>query len=103
MSIKNKINASSLISKAKPDTITRAGITANLKFTRGKQLVEHDPFTLIPDPQNPRPGELIDDIWLKENLKIGTEHSLCKLNSDSGEYLIPKYSEIPHLENEALP
>lgn len=86
--------ASSLTSKVnKPDTITRAGITANLKFTRGKQLVEHDPFSLIPDPQNPRPGEIIDEAWLRDMLKIGTEQSLCNF-SESGDYVIPEFSEL---------
>lgn len=95
MSIKKKIITSSLTSNVgKPDTVTRAGITANLKFTRGKQLVEHDPFALIPDPQNPRPNELIDENWLRENLKLRTEHSLCKLNQATSEYIIPEYSEL---------
>ena len=86
--------ASSLTSKVnKPDTITRAGITANLKFTRGKQLVEHDPFSWIPDPQNPRPGEIIDEAWLRDMLKIGTEQSLCNF-SESGDYVIPEFSEL---------
>ncbi|WP_133137547.1 ParB/RepB/Spo0J family partition protein [Legionella rowbothamii] len=102
MSIKKKIMASSLTSKLnKPDTITRAGITANLKFTRGKQLVEHDPFSLIPDPQNPRPGEIIDESWLRTMLHIGTEQSLCTL-LPSGDYVIPEYSQLPCEQEESL-
>ena len=85
----------------KPDTATRAGITAQLKFTRGKQLVEHNPFDLIPDPQNPRPGEIINDEWLISNLKIGTEQSLCKLLPDNS-YFIPEISEILSEYNEQL-
>ena len=78
----------------KPSTVTRAGITAEIKLTRGKQLVEHSPITLIPDPNNPRPGDQIDDAWLQEHLMIGTEHSLCKLSPETGEYVIPKFSEL---------
>lgn len=95
MSLRKKIIANPLASKAnKPDTVTRAGITANLKYTRGKQLVEHDPFTLIPDPQNPRPGELVDESWLKEHLRLGTNQSLCKLDSSTNEFIIPEFSEL---------
>ena len=57
------INSS--IGSNKPSTVTRAAITAEIKPSRGKQLVEHNPFLLIPDPANPRPGEVIDDEWLK--------------------------------------
>lgn len=78
----------------KPSTVTRAGITAEIKLTRGKQLVEHNPLLLIPDPNNPRPGDLIDDAWLKEYLKIGTEYSLCKFLHETGEYVIPMFSEL---------
>lgn len=103
MSLKKKIIANSLTSKPKkPDTIIRAGITASLKYTRGKQLVEHDPFLLIPDPQNPRPGEIIDDAWLKDKLKIGTEGSLCKVDNESGEYVIPEYSQLHDISDEAI-
>jgi len=77
----------------KPNTVTRAGITADIKMTRGKQLVEHNPFNLIPDPQNPRPGEVVDDTWLKLNLKLGTDDSLCKVNSE-GTYIIPDFSDL---------
>ena len=94
--------ASSLTSKVnKPDTITRAGITANLKFTRGKQLVEHDPFSLIPDPQNPRPGEIIDEAWLRTMLHIGSEQSLCTM-LESGDYFIPEFSQLPCESSESL-
>lgn len=86
----------------KPNTITRAGITANLKFTRGKQLVEHNPFSLIPDPKNPRPGELIDDFWLISNLKIGTSNSLCKEDKELGGYIIPEFSVLSCESNEDL-
>lgn len=92
---KKKIIGNSLKSKVnKPSTITRAAITADIKLTRGKQLVEHTPFALIPDPQNPRPGEVIDDKWLKDNLKVGTEESLCKINLETGEYEIPEISSL---------
>ena len=78
----------------KPSTVTRAGITAEIKLTRGKQLVEHNPMLLIPDPNNPRPGDQIDDVWLQEHLRIGTEHSLCKFLHETGEYVIPMFSEL---------
>lgn len=78
----------------KPSTIMRAGITADIKYTRGKQLVEHEPLKLIPDPNNPRPGEVIDDVWLKQNLLIGTEFSLCKFNPQSNEYEIPELAAL---------
>jgi hypothetical protein len=78
----------------KLSTATRAGITAEIKLTRGKQLVEHSPMLLIPDPNNPRPGDQIDDAWLKKHLMIGTERSLCKLLSETGEYVIPRFSEL---------
>lgn len=104
MSLKKKIITKSLIANkvSKPDTVTRAGITANLKFTRGKQLVEQDPFSLIPDPYNPRPGEIIDDAWLKKHLFIGTEKSLCKVSERTGEYLIPELSELDVEADESI-
>jgi hypothetical protein len=104
MSIKKKISTSSLTNSkvSKPDTVTRAGITANLKFTRGKQLVEHSPFSLIPDPNNPRPGEIIDESWLKKYLFIGTPNSLCRISEDSGEYEIPEYSQLHFGVNDNL-
>ncbi|MCH9091634.1 ParB/RepB/Spo0J family partition protein [Legionella pneumophila] len=104
MSIKKKIITSSLTSNKikKPDTVTRAGITANLKFTRGKQLVEHDPALLIPDPYNPRPGEIIDEHWLRKNLYIGTDKSLCRFSKETGEYIIPEYSQLICEANESL-
>ncbi|HGF0779159.1 TPA: chromosome partitioning protein ParB, partial [Legionella pneumophila] len=104
MSIKKKIITSSLTSNKikKPDTVTRAGITANLKFTRGKQLVEHDPALLIPDPYNPRPGEIIDEHWLRKNLYIGTDKSLCRFSKETGEYIIPEYSQLNCEANESL-
>lgn len=77
----------------KPSTITRAAITAEIKPTRGKQLVEHNPSALIPDPNNPRPGDQIDDIWLNKNLLIDSDRSLCRYD-DNGEYLIPTFNEL---------
>lgn len=104
MSIKKKIKTTSLTSNKinKPDTVVRAGITANLKFTRGKQLVEHCPFSLIPDPFNPRPGEIIDEDWLKRNLYLGTEESMCRLSKETGEFVIPTFSDLNFDSNEAL-
>ena len=92
---KAKLSSKSLntLTASKPSTVTRAAITAEIKPTRGKQLVEHNPFALIPDPENPRPGEQIDDYWLVKYLYIGTENSLCKYN-DSGEYIIPTFKEL---------
>lgn len=87
------LSLSSMASK-KPSTVTRAAITAEIKPTRGKQLVEHDPLTLIPDPNNPRPGEQIDDLWLIENLMIGSDDSLCKFIQETGEYIIPSFDEL---------
>lgn len=96
MSLKKKIITKSLTANKinKPDTVTRAGITANLKFTRGKQLVEQNPFSLIPDPYNPRPGEVIDENWLKQHLFLGTDKSLCKLSDKTGEFIIPEFSQL---------
>jgi hypothetical protein len=104
MSLKKKIITKSLPfnGNSKPDTVTRAGITANLKFTRGKQLVEHDPFSLIPDPYNPRPGEIIDEDWLRKNLFIGTAQSLCRISESSGEYFIPEFGNLKIDHNDAL-
>ncbi|MGC1182641.1 ParB/RepB/Spo0J family partition protein [Legionella sp.] len=102
MPIKKKIITSSLTSSNKPDTVIRAGITANKKFTRGKQLVEHDPSLLIPDPFNPRPGEIIDESWLKKNLHIGTDKSLCRTSQETNEYEIPEYSQLNLDEDESL-
>lgn len=104
MSLKKKIITKSLTANKvnKPDTVTRAGITANLKFTRGKQLVEQDPFSLIPDPYNPRPGEVIDENWLKQHLFIGTDKSLCRLSERTGEFLIPEFSQLDIEANESI-
>lgn len=104
MSLKKKIITKSLTANNlnKPDTVTRAGITANLKFTRGKQLVEQDPFSLIPDPENPRPGEVIDDNWLKQNLFLGTDKSLCKISDKTGEYIIPDFLQLDIEANEEI-
>lgn len=83
----------------KPSTITRAGITADLKLTRGKQLVEHNPFSLIPDPDNPRPGEVINDQWLVDHLFLGTENSLCKFDETKKQFYIPLFSELPNQDH----
>jgi ParB-like chromosome segregation protein Spo0J len=103
MSLKKKIIQKSLSTTKfnKPDTVTRAGITANLKFTRGKQLVEQNPFSLIPDPCNPRPGEVIDEDWLKRYLFIGTDKSLCRQSGEGGVF-IPEYSQLGFESNEEL-
>ncbi|HAT3881194.1 TPA: chromosome partitioning protein ParB [Legionella pneumophila] len=103
-SLKKKISAKSLSTKInnKPNTVTRAGITANLVFTRGKQLVEHNPFSLIPDPQNPRPGEIIDDKWLLRNLRLGLDDSLCGYNSETNTYEIPELHELNVNVNEKI-
>lgn len=104
MSLKKKIITKSLTANklSKPNTVTRAGITANLKFTRGKQLIEQDPFALIPDPYNPRPGEVIDEFWLRENLFIGSDKSLCKLSDETGEWQIPEFSQLGIEDNEII-
>ncbi len=94
MTVKKIRIGSKVFNTEKPSTVTRAAITANLKPTRGKQLVEHDPISLIPDPNNPRPGDQIDDGWLKKHLMIGTEHTLCKL-SESNNYIIPTFDQLP--------
>lgn len=94
---KAKLTSKSLNSYAdnntKPSTVTRAAITAEIKPTRGKQLVEHNPLALIPDPSNPRPGDQIDDNWLNKYLLIGSENSLCR-HGVNGEYLIPTFEEL---------
>jgi len=104
MSLKKKIITNSLTANKinKPDTVTRAGITANLKYTRGKQLIEQDPFTLIPDPYNPRPGEIIDGNWLIKNLFVGTKESLCKISDETGEYFIPEFFQLNIEQNDDL-
>ena len=77
----------------KPSTVARAAITAEIKPTRGKQLVEHNPLALIPDPSNPRPGDQIDDAWLFKYLHIGSELCLCRFD-ESGDYIIPRFIEL---------
>ena len=94
------INSS--IGSNKPSTVTRAAITAEIKPSRGKQLVEHNPFLLIPDPANPRPGEVIDDEWLKSTLGLGTERSLCYYDDSSNEYHIPEYLALDLGSDESL-
>lgn len=76
----------------KPGTAERAEITARLKIPRGRQLVEHNPWELLPDPNNPRPDEAIDEHWLKKVLHIGSEKSLCKLNGK--EWVIPEFHDL---------
>lgn len=100
--ISSKLINSSIGLSGKPSTITRAAITAEIKPSRGKQLVEHNPFSLIPDPANPRPGEVIDDAWLLRVLKLGTDASLCYYNDASGDYYIPEFSELDLAGNEDL-
>jgi hypothetical protein len=78
----------------KPNTVMRAGITAEIKPTRGKQLVEHNPLSLIPDPSNPRPGDKIDDAWINNYLMIGEEHSLCSIDESTGAYFIPPFEDL---------
>lgn len=93
---------SSIVATNKPSTITRAAITAEIRPSRGKQLVEHNPFALIPDPSNPRPGEIIDDLWLKNILNLGTPSSRCYYDDASGEYHIPEFLELNISFNEDL-
>lgn len=100
--ISSKLIQSSIGSVNKPSTVTRAAITAEIKPSRGKQLVEHNPFSLIPDPANPRPGEIIDDTWLIRELKLGTEASLCYYDDASGDYYIPEFSALDIVGNEDL-
>ena len=107
MSIKkSKIMSKSLGSvndlTIKPSTVTRAGITAEIKPTRGRQLVEHNPMSLIPDPNNPRPGDQIDDRWLEKHLLIGTENSLCKFIQETGEYVIPTFDQLNSVFSEDI-
>lgn len=94
---KMKLTSKSLSSSGdisnKPSTVTRAAITAEIKPTRGKQLVEHNPLALIPDPGNPRPGDQIDDAWLKKYLLVGSDSCLCKYDS-GGEFVIPIFQEL---------
>jgi len=78
----------------KPSTVTRAGITAQIKPSRGKELVEHAPMLLIPDPNNPRPGDIINDDWLIENLFIGKENCLCRFDTESNDFLIPSVDQL---------
>jgi len=93
MSVKKvKLTSKSLNSfgdSNKPSTITRAAITAEIKPTRGKQLVEHNPFALIPDPSNPRP----DDVWLEKYLLIGRDDCLCKYD-ENNEFVIPEFNQL---------
>lgn len=63
--------------------------------------MKQDPFCLIPDPYNPRPGEIIDEEWIKINLKLNTENSLCRISSDN-EYIIPDYADLNLDYNEKL-
>lgn len=95
---KTRISSQSLTTTinrdSKPSTATRAAITAEIKLTRGKQLVEHDPLFLIPDPNNPRPGDQIDDLWLKKHLLIDSENNLCHIDTNK-EYNIPTFAELP--------
>lgn len=91
MPIKKGIKFSSVDVK-KPSTAMRAGITADIRYTSGKELVEHDPWSLIPDPNNPRPNEVINDRWLTEVLLLKTDESLCSMRGK--EWVIPTYKEL---------
>lgn len=71
---KKKIDGSH---KNKMDIAGKAGLTTALKYTEGKELVELSPWSLIPDPNNPRPGEIIDDAWLLRVLRLNTKGCLC--------------------------
>ena len=86
-------------SSDKPGTAERAEITARIRIPRGRQLVEHNPWDLLPDPNNPRPGEVIDEHWLKRVLHLGGDNSLCVL--DGKEWLIPDFSELHEDTGEA--
>ena len=100
MSGKMKLSMKS--ATAKNSTADRAELTMNIKFTRGKQLVEHPPEKLIPDPQNPRPGEVIDAKWLHDNLKLSCLDSLCTFNAETKQYYIPEFHELAVTGNEEL-
>lgn len=66
-----------IVSNSSIGIAKKAGLTTALKYTEGKELVELSPWDLIPDPNNPRPGEVIDDSWLLRVLKINSDDSLC--------------------------
>lgn len=110
MTIKISNKKSKIISKnfpkdelsKKPNTVTRAGITAEIKPTRGKQLVEHNPCSLIPDPSNPRPGDRIDEAWLKKYLMVGEASSLCFLDDKTGKYFIPTFDDLASDKSDEL-
>ncbi len=91
MKVKNRMSFPTG-SNDKPGTAERAEITARIRIPRGRQLVEHNPWELLPDPNNPRPGEVIDEAWLKRVLHLGGDNSLCVLNGK--EWLIPEFKEL---------
>src|SRR4051812_32597020 len=100
---KKIIGKSALVNEInKPSTVARAGLTAETKYTRGKQLVEHIPSSLIPDPHNPRPGEIIDDNWLKQHLLLGTKECLSRINEETGQFEIPDILNLDVEVNENL-
>lgn len=100
--ILSKFPENSIPGMAKPGTVTRAGITADIKLTRGKELVEHNPALLIPDPHNPRPGDVIDDAWLQQMLFCGSENNRCHTCPVTGDYLIPTAHELGQALSEGV-
>lgn len=92
MATKKRISFKTDESQTTLSTAKKASITASLVYSRGKELVEHNPWDLIPDPNNPRPGEIIDDQWLKRVLKLGEEGSLCYKGDDG--WVIPSFEEL---------
>jgi len=92
MTTRKRMSSKSLNSKSDVSTVQNASLTASLEYTRGKELVEHDPWLLIPDPNNPRPGEIIDDGWLHRVLKLGKPDSLCF--ASEGGWVVPKFDSL---------
>ena len=92
MTGRKRMSSKSLNSRADVSTAQRASLTASLEYTRGKELVEHDPWKLIPDPNNPRPGEIINEEWLHRVLKLGGPESLCF--ASEGGWVIPKFESL---------
>ena len=92
MAVKKRMSAKSLNSGSDLTTVKRAGLTIKKTYTRGKELIEKDPWELIPDPSNPRPGEVINDDWLKRVLKLSSDNSLCGIRE--GEWFIPPFESL---------
>tara|TARA_B110000879_G_C11146526_1_gene502693 strand:- start:713 stop:1831 length:1119 start_codon:yes stop_codon:yes gene_type:complete len=93
MVAKKRIMSKAIKKTGNSSTVSKAGITASLEYTRGKELVEHNPWSLIPDPNNPRPREVIDDVWMKRVLKLGYTNSLCFYDG-SGNWIIPDFDSL---------